>query len=684
MATKRNILCGYASASGLPEGAGEPLRLQLWGSERNVTLSLHDISKHMLQNVPPRFVDLLEIATYVYCADQAITRGGNDVDMFGHNWRRRFFFRIAVREPDFWMQSTVLKTLSETLGFLSDDEYTFDFVPLDNGPPLQRYLEFSDGISLGDIKEVLLFSGGLDSLAGAVKESVVNRRKVILVTHVSTTKLQKRLETLNDLLKQKATPIVPIHIPVTIQKKDSCPTREYTQRSRSFLYAALTITVAEMVGLSRVAYCENGVTSLNLPLSAQVVGAKATRTTHPRVLSGFSTLASLVSQREFEVENKFISKTKTDIVNLLKDADCSELVGLSTSCVHTRAMTLLHTHCGACSQCIDRRFAVLAADVQESDPADSYKVDLLVGERDEGEPRTLLAAYAETANEISKMTNLVQFLSRYGEVSRVVKHMEGTPDTVALRVFELLQRHAKQVTGVIDRAIENHASEIRERVLPPSCLLRLVCDASDSSPSPALVSSGEIHRHRVSEVCAKNIFKQAGHGWVARYLGGEKNILFPTVGVAYLHILLSNPGRDFDVVDLVFEVAKEPNTYALRDVGPASDDTALVAYRARLENLAMELSEADSNNDYYRQGKIRELMEWLEDTLRKDTALGGKARKLGDDRDRCRKRFQIAVKRAVDEIRKYDSKLADYLASPTVQCGWNPVYNPPAPIKWET
>ena len=45
-------------------------------------------------------------------------------------------------------------------------------------------------------------------------------------------------------------------------------------------------------------------------------------------------------------------------------------------------MTKLHPHCGQCSQCIDRRFAILAAGQDEDDPEDAYKVDLLLDGRE--------------------------------------------------------------------------------------------------------------------------------------------------------------------------------------------------------------------------------------------------------------------------------------------------------------
>ena len=70
--------------------------------------------------------------------------------------------------------------------------------------------------------------------------------------------------------------------------KDKALGREYTQRTRSFLFAALGVTFARMSGLDRLRFYENGVVSLNLPPSPQVVGARASRTTHPRVLGGFT------------------------------------------------------------------------------------------------------------------------------------------------------------------------------------------------------------------------------------------------------------------------------------------------------------------------------------------------------------------------------------------------------------
>ena len=42
----------------------------------------------------------------------------------------------------------------------------------------------------------------------------------------------------------------------------------------------------------------------------------------------------------------------------------------------------MHSHCGCCSQCLDRRFGALAAGLGEDDPEEMYEVDLLTGARE--------------------------------------------------------------------------------------------------------------------------------------------------------------------------------------------------------------------------------------------------------------------------------------------------------------
>src|SRR5438046_3750384 len=95
MATEQFILCGGVRESGLPADAPEPVRLRLEhrAADPNVYLNIDDVRRGMYQDVPAAFLDLIDLACYVYAADQAVGRGGVGVNDLGERWRRQFVFR---------------------------------------------------------------------------------------------------------------------------------------------------------------------------------------------------------------------------------------------------------------------------------------------------------------------------------------------------------------------------------------------------------------------------------------------------------------------------------------------------------------------------------------------------------------------------------------------------------------
>lgn len=690
MANERSILCGDVTRDALPFDENTPLSLRLWGTGENVSLRISDIHSQLLKDIPSPFHDLVEIATYIYCADQAITRSGDGADNFGENWRRRLFFRIAVRNPDLWNSFPIKDQLIETLSFLSEDEYYFDFIKLKSQPSAQTHIEFD----FDSPEEVILFSGGLDSLGGAVEEAVTNSRKIVMVTHKPTPKLNRRHRKLLEFLSS-ASARPPMQIPVAINKKKTLG-REYTQRSRSFLYAALGATVAQMFNLCRIRFYENGIISFNLPISGQVVGARATRTTHPKVINGFAKIFSTLSGKPFNVENPFLWKTKTDIISEIVKAGCEDCIKFATSCTHTWEMTKRHTHCGICSQCIDRRFAILAADAEKHDPKEAYGVDLLVGERAEGEPKAMMAAYVETANELADMTAL-DFFGRYGETARVLKHLNGSPDTTALQIYELHRRHAKYITKVVDDAIAQNRSAIRKRQLPPSCLLRLVCDSSGAQAG--LENSDPIAVCELVDnyICIK------GQCWAIRYDGNEEKIYTLDIGFYHLQILLERPGATFSASELDVMVRRMtkndlcvsvsagetpfeegPSVLGQSDAGSVIDENAVRSYHTRLKEIKEELGEARTNNDLGKIDALESQKEWIELELSNAKGLGGKIRKLGDDRNKVRNRVGNAIRRALEKIKQYDRPLSDHLQKPILNLGHTLSYVPRDGLTWSS
>ena len=187
-----------------------------------------------------------------------------------------------------------------------------------------------------------------------------------------------------------------------------------TQRTRSFLFATLAFVLARMFGRDSFTFFENGVVSLNLPISADVLGARATRTTHP-VIRGFEQFFSQLVDLQISIETPFLWLTRKEVVERLEMTGHGSLLTKSVSCVHPILWTTEVRHCGTCSQCIDRRFAVLAAGVEDHDVQDGYRVELLTGDRryEDIDPSV---AYVTFARALSKLRR-EQFQEEFPQVS---------------------------------------------------------------------------------------------------------------------------------------------------------------------------------------------------------------------------------------------------------------------------
>ena len=270
----------------------------------------------------------------------------------------------------------------EVLNFLSNDKYSFTFVPLEHDRSYQQqYFEFGD---LEDWpfygpERVLMFSGGLDSLAGAV-ETARGGAKLVLVSHRPVSTLDSRQKKLFSELR-KEFPDQVIHIPVWINKAERLGRREPTQRTRSFLFSALGTVVAQSVQAGGVRFFENGIVSLNLPVADEALRARASRTTHPVALQLLKSLCSAVTARDFAVDNPYLFKTKTDVVTILSTHKAAHLIPHTCSCAHSMFKPKTQWHCGRCSQCIDRRFAITAAGLLAYDSEADYVSDVFVGPR---------------------------------------------------------------------------------------------------------------------------------------------------------------------------------------------------------------------------------------------------------------------------------------------------------------
>lgn len=559
MAERHLVLCGGARLSSRSTAwrAAHTVRLQLGKGKKHLHLQIHHITRALAGNIPPEGVDLLEIAAYVYGADQTCSRGGEKEFEYGNRWRRHFRFEIPVRRPDIWSNPAVLGNLTSALGFLSDDDYEFVFLPLSKPKPVDKYLFDSLGSDDSEHEEVMLFSGGLDSFGGAVQEILQGNRKVVLVSHRPAPQIYARQRHLvNDISKclpDKSRR--PLHVAVEVNKSKNFGS-DFTQRTRSFLFAAIAAIIAKAFNRNRIRFYENGIVSLNLPISPQALGGRSTRTTHPQVLNGFESLMSAVFGTSFTVENPFMWKTKADVLREVKTAGFGKLCAYTSSCTHTRDQTKMHTHCGRCSQCVDRRLNALAAAFSnEEDPREMYASDVVTSPREHAE-LTLIERYIGTALEIDRISSATDFLMKYPEVSRVLRHIRMPAEAAAERVFGLYRRHARDICQTLIGLVSSEAAAIVHKIYPANCLLSLAAGRSPLSSPLTAQPAVSVPVHKPSSdgppVADRNTFAVC-------HLG-KSCVLRNTKEFALFERLLRRPGNYVSTATLAEDVWKDDRT----------------------------------------------------------------------------------------------------------------------------
>lgn len=474
MAQPRLVLCNRATTppgySAAAEGRVE-LKLNSFGRGSNVNIRIEDVTDVFGRTLSARVVDMLEIAAFAYSADCAVARGRGWTDKkTKESWARDYLVVVPVRDLTFWSRPGVREGVAEVLAFLTDDAWEFVFTQLMDDRPVQEYLELQGGTwPFDEAEQLAMFSGGLDSLAGVVQRASEGHR-LVLVSHRSVSTMDSRQRRLFELLDERF-PGQLLRIPVWVNK--SKLDKEPTQRTRSFLFAALGIAVASAMKSGSVDFFENGVVSLNLPVADEVLRSRASRTTHPEALAMLSEIAARVLGRSLEMRNPFLFMTKTEVVQSIDAHGARDLIAHSCSCAHSFFKARQQAHCGTCSQCIDRRIAVLAAGLGECDHAEDYVSDVFTGGRKEGYERSIAVDYARHVIELKALTP-EEMARRFNlEIARAVRPMEKRREA-AENLIALHDRHGKAAYRVIEQQLQAHVPELVEGRLDPSSMLSMI------------------------------------------------------------------------------------------------------------------------------------------------------------------------------------------------------------------
>jgi hypothetical protein len=228
--------------------------------------------------------------------------------------------------------------------------------------------------------DLALFSGGLDSLIGAI-DALEAGRNPLFVSHAGEGATSDAQTTLYDALKAQYSSRGFDRLRLWMAFADGFVTGsagESTTRGRSFLFFALGVFAGTGLGRAFTLRCpENGLIAINVPLDPLRLGALSTRTTHPFYIARWNQALAALGV-DGRIENPFWDRTKGEMVsNCANGVLLRQLAPASLSCASPtkgRWQGLGTQHCGYCLPCLIRRASLVSGLAPDPDPT-VYTVD---------------------------------------------------------------------------------------------------------------------------------------------------------------------------------------------------------------------------------------------------------------------------------------------------------------------
>jgi REase_DpnII-MboI/Queuosine biosynthesis protein QueC len=441
-------------------------------SECNIQLSLPDFVRDVY-HLPDRLLDLLEIAAYVFSADRLIRRGERD-DVEYHAWARSFEFQIRVRDHAFWSQESVRRKLGETLTFMTGDrDYAFIFQSGHYTPATSLFDQEDFRIESRQKTSVVLFSGGLDSLAGAIEQLETTDHHVCLISHRSQPGIIRTQDGLVRALKRQPRYEGRIsHYPF-LCRLTGIRAPEESQRTRAFLYTSIAFALSRALSQDEFFVYENGVTSLNFARREDLANARASRTTHPRTLALLQSLFSETATRAIKIHAPFVWHTKADVFRKMQSFGQVHLIPSAVSCSRTFHNLGNATHCGTCFQCIDRRLAAYASDSDDIDESGIYAQDFITANLD-GEARTTLVDYVRQARDFSRWNVDHFYTEMLNGLVEVVDYLPNVAEEFEAveALWKVCRKHGEGIEHALRIIRERHDHPYDD--VPPNSLLQLI------------------------------------------------------------------------------------------------------------------------------------------------------------------------------------------------------------------
>lgn len=301
-------------------------------------------------NIDTKIFDLVEIMSHVYFTDIFTKR-------FKKN---KLKIVIPVIHLDFWQNEN--EKINTLLKWVSEEKFHITFQQRNNITS-----SLFNCLHLPSLNATSLFSGGLDSLAGAFYNYTKGSNDDYLgfINKNEEGTKQRKIATFYRGIFKSSSEIL-------IMDKPNGKKEHYIQSTRSLLYLALAIFKSHVNGSNEARLFENGILSLNPELSNRYT----TKTTHPKTIYLFNQILSDINENLI-IKTPFVFKTKGEILNAM-DSNFKSQIKHTFTCGQGRTHPE-RTHkgqCGVCIPCLLRKISLSAFDNESFDSEYEYDYNL--------------------------------------------------------------------------------------------------------------------------------------------------------------------------------------------------------------------------------------------------------------------------------------------------------------------
>ncbi|SDI96067.1 AAA ATPase domain-containing protein [Actinokineospora alba] len=176
--------------------------------------------------------------------------------------------------------------------------------------------------------------------------------------------------------------------------------------------------------------------------------------------------------------------------------------------------------------------------------------------------------------------------------------------------------------------------------------------------------------------------RRDGRVWHVAFRGRRATVQH-SKGMADLATLVTRPGHEVHVLDLVEAGGGPARREVGADSGPVLDRQARTAYQARLRELEEDIGAAASDADLGRVSTLTAERDFLLAELAGALGLSGRDRVMGDPAERARKAVTMRIATAQRAIAESHPELARHLHL-AVSTGRFCCYRPERPVAWRT